>query len=285
MGKARPVPPARPRPSAGHDLAGRVTFGPIQTGLGHRMVLFGPGGIGKTTLAATAPGPVAFFDLDDSLSVLKPQLDESDACSDVRPVAGASSWNDMQQALNTGGWEEIRTIVIDSATKAEELALEWTLQRVPHEKGYQVKRVEDYGYGKGYQYLYETFLTLLGDLDRHVREGRHIILICHDCTATVPNPNGDDYIRYEPRLQSPSSGKSSIRLRVREWADHVLFIGYDLDVQDGKGRGSGTRTVYPCELPHCMAKSRTLADPMPLGKFDTTLWERLFGSPSPEKES
>jgi hypothetical protein len=100
----------------------------------------------------------------------------------------------------------------------------------------------------------------------------------------VPNPLGEDWIRYEPRLQSPSSGKSSIRLRTREWADHVLFFGYDIDVKDGKGRGSGTRTVYPCELPHCMAKSRTLADPMPLGKFDTTLWERLFGSPSPDKE-
>ena len=82
----------------------------------------------------------------------------------------------------------------------------------------------------------------------------------------------------EPRLQSPASGKASIRLRVREWADHVLFIGYDVTVKDGKGKGSGTRTIYPCELPFCMAKSRTLAEPMPFPKYDTTLWTHLFGA-------
>ena len=69
----------------------------------------------------------------------------------------------------------------------------------------------------------------------------------------------------------------SIRLRVREWADHVLFVGYDVAVKDGKGSGSGTRTVYPNELPHCMAKSRTLSQPLPLAKFDLTLWNTLFG--------
>ena len=29
-----------------------------------------------------------------------------------------------------------------------------------------------------------------------------------------PNPAGEDWLRYEPRLQSPNSGKASIRLRV-----------------------------------------------------------------------
>ena len=105
-----------------------------------------------------------------------------------------------------------------------------------------------------------------------------MILICHDCTATVPNPGGDDWLRFEPRLQSPSSGKSSIRLRVREWADHVLFVGYDLAVKDGKGdpRTGSTRTIYPVERPHCMAKSRTLCEPLALKKFDATLWTNLL---------
>ena len=73
-----------------------------------------------------------------------------------------------------------------------------------------------------------------------------------------------------------AESKAAIRLRVREWADHVLFLGYDVDVRDGKGTGSGTRTIYPCELPHCMAKSRTIADPLPLTKFDTSLWTQLI---------
>ena len=142
-----------------------------------------------------------------------------------------------------------------------------------------IRRIEDYGFGKGWQHNFETFLTLLGDLDRHVRAGRHVVLICHDCTATVPNPKGEDWLRYEPRLQNPSSGKASIRLRVREWLDHLLYVGYDVTCEkrdNGKGSGSGTRTIYPQELPFCMAKSRSLAEQVELTQFETTLWNKLF---------
>lgn len=70
-------------------------FGDISEVFGHRIVCYGPGGIGKTTLCATAPPPVAFFDLDDSLSVLKPQL----AGLDVRPVNFDGSWMGMLNTL------------------------------------------------------------------------------------------------------------------------------------------------------------------------------------------
>jgi hypothetical protein len=221
---------------------------------------------------------VAFFDLDESLPRLKGQLAESGLNLQLRPIPNINSWQDIRDALHAPGWDEIKTIVIDTLTKAEEMAVAHTLATVPHEKrDVQIKRIDDYGFGKGYQHVYETFLTLLGDLDQHTRAGRNVILICHDCTATVPNPRGEDYLRYEPRLQAPPSGKASIRLRVKEWADHVLFIGYDVDVTGRKGKGQGTRAIYPCELPHCMAKSRTLTDlDIPLVKYDTTIWQRLL---------
>jgi len=37
-----------------------VKFGEIATNLGHRVVLYGTGGIGRTTLASFAPRPVAY---------------------------------------------------------------------------------------------------------------------------------------------------------------------------------------------------------------------------------
>ena len=264
-------PPAKPAPRSA------VSFGAIPDSPGHRIVLYGPGGIGKTTLAATAPGPVAFFDLDESLPRLRSSFEQSDLKLDLRVIAGVRSWQDMRDTLHAPGWDEIKTIVIDSATRAEELAAEHVVRTIPHNKSNRkVERIEDYDYGKGYQYLYETFLTLLGDLDQHTRAGRNAILVCHDCTNTVPNPTGPDWLRYEPRLYCSSSGKAAIRLRVREWADHVLFLGYDIDVHDGKGKSKGSRTIYPWELPHCMAKSRTMADTLPLTKFDTSLWTQLL---------
>ena len=263
MSKAPPKQPV----SAANTL--RLEVAPAHTG--HRIVIYGPGGVGKTSQADLAPGPVVSFDLDDSLGVLQP--------ANTKRVAGIEGWDDLRKALNGPGWNDIRTIVIDSGTKAEELALAWVIGNIPHEKGAgkTIKRIEDYGYGKGYQHLYDTFLVLLNDLDQHARAGRHVIIVCHDCTASVPNPSGEDWIRYEPRLQSPSSGKASIRLRVREWADHVFFLGLDVVVKDGKAAGRGTRTLWPVEMPHCMAKSRTLADAMPIELGKTTLWDALLG--------
>ncbi len=253
-----------------------VAFGSVRSSGGHRTVLYGPGGIGKTTLAAIAPGPVAFFDLDDSLGGLAGQLPGVD----IRPVSGANNWQAIRDALHAPGWDEIRTIVIDSATRAEELATDWVIANVPHEQNKRVQRIEDYGYGKGYRHIYDTFLTLLADLDAHVRAGRNVILVAHEATEKHPNPQGEDWLRAEPRLQHTS--KNSIRERVRDWCDHLLFVGYDVEVKDGRGRSSGTRTLWPTEQPHCMAKSRTLADPAEVLKHDATIWNLIFGQKGDE---
>jgi hypothetical protein len=279
---ATPIPtrrigPTAPPVQAQPELRKQVTFGQIQKASGHRILLYGPGGIGKTTLATLLPGPVAFIDLDESLPRLRPQLDAAGRTANIMPVDGVRDWAALRGVLQADGWEGVKSIVIDTATKAEELAIAWTLENVMQD-GKRCTSVEGYGYGKGYGYVFDTFLCLLGDLDRHSRAGRNVVLICHDCTSTVPNPSGEDWLRYEPRLQSPASGKASIRLRTREWADHVLFVGYDVNVtKDGKGQGSGTRTIYTAELPHCMAKSRSTNEQLPLDGDGSEVWAKIIG--------
>jgi hypothetical protein len=249
-----------------------VQFGEVAGSSGHRVLLYGPGGIGKTTLASQLPGPVAFIDLDESLPRLRSQLEESGRMANIMPVTGIHNWQTLRDVIQADGWEKVRSIVIDTGTRAEELAVAHTLENVLAD-GKRVTSVEGYGYGKGYGFVFDTFLPLLADLDRHARAGRNVVFVCHDCTSTVPNPAGEDWLRYEPRLQSPNSGKASIRLRVREWADHVLFVGYDVSVgKDGKGSGRGTRTLYSAEVPHCMAKSRTTQETIPLGNDGETVW-------------
>ena len=101
-------------------------------------------------------------------------------------------------------------------------------------------------------------------------------LTCPDCR--MPNPVGDDFIRYEPHLQAPKSGKASTRNRVIQWADHVLFVGYDVIAKDGKGRGAGTRTIFTDELPDHIAKSRSVHAALPFtSPEDGAIWDLIFG--------
>jgi hypothetical protein len=239
----------------------RVQFGTIAAAAGHRILIYGPGGIGKTTLCSKLPGKTAYYDIDESLPRLRSQLDTGN----LFPVT-ASSWSDVRATTQQDGWDEINNIVYDSGSMLEQWAVAHTLATVKTDKDKYPASVEGYGYGKGFQFVYDTFIPLMGDLDRHARAGRNVIIVCHDCTHNVPNPNGEDWLRWEPRLQDPASGKASIRLRLKEWVDHCLFLAWDIDVnKDGKGKGCDSRTVYTKETPFCMAKSRTTQDTIPLG--------------------
>ncbi len=237
---------------------------------GQRIGIYGPGGVGKTSLAALlGKGSIkpVFIDLDEGSHEL-----------DVARVSGIETWAYLTDALaQTSLWSDYGAIVIDSITRAEGMALAHTIETVPHEKaGNTIRRIEDYGYGKGYQHAFEVFKDLFDFLDIHADAGRHIILIAHECATNVPNPAGEDFLQYQPRLQSMSSGKASTRHHVKEWLDHLFFIGYDVVSKDGKGAGSGTRTIYPQERPTHWAKSRKLRDPIEYKDGGLELWKALF---------
>jgi len=231
-----------------------------------RVLLYGPGGIGKSTLASMAPGAV-FLDIEGGTGEL-----------DIPRVEGIGNFADLRACLQSTALDAYQTIILDSATKAEEWAVAHVLGHVKHEKGHRVDSLEGYGFGKGYAHLYDAFLLLLADLDSQVRRGRNVVLIAHECIVDAPNPFGDDFIRYEPHLQNPKSGKNSIRNRVVQWADHVLFLGYDVLAEDGKGRGGGTRTIYTSELPSHIAKSRRASMAVPYtSPEDGEIWETIIG--------
>jgi hypothetical protein len=208
-------------------------------------------------------------------------LDDGSRYLDVQRVSPTpANFDELRSALwalpKHKSFSRFDAVVIDSATVAEEFGLAWTLENVPHEKGHTVKSIEGYGYGKGYTHNYEAFLLLLGDLDQLVRLGKHVVLIMHELTEKVPNPGGEDFLQYQPRLQSPPKvGKT--RERVKEWLDHLFYISFDMFVTpDGKAEGSGSRTVYTEELPTHWAKSRLLSGTYTYDLDNFTLWHDLF---------
>jgi hypothetical protein len=269
-----PVKAMPARPSAPVAEKETVTFTKIEKDTtGDRIVLYGSGGTGKTTLACSLPGPVAFFDFDKSLEKLGKQPGADKLLENVIEIKGVETWDQLRRKLQAAGWDSIRSIVIDSLSVAQAMAITWMFENIK-EKGAAVTRMEDYGYKAGYRHLFDTFCLLFADLDAHVKAGRHVVLICHDADSKVPNPQGLDWLRSEPRLENEKN--CQLRFRIKEWADHVLFVKLDVNVgKDGKGQGCGTRTVYTSELPHCMAKSRTTQGDFALIEGDD-FWSKVI---------
>jgi hypothetical protein len=217
-----------------------------------RIVIYGTGGIGKSTLAAWLPAPI-FLDTEKSTKKL--------------PVAReyVGSWPELRgkiAAIEASPPQGARSVVIDTVSVAEELAREYVIETRRTEKGNAVDSIEGFGWGKGWKFVYEEFNALLADLDRLNAKGLVVCLTAHVVAAVVPNPAGDDWLQWQPFLYpGDKKGDANIRNRVKNWAEQVLFIGYDTFVPDGTGKaqGSGTRTIYTGELPTHIAKSRSKA--------------------------
>jgi hypothetical protein len=237
--------------------------------------VYGVPNIGKTSLASLLPAP-AFIDLDRGSWHLDVQRVGPAPLPDGKPAAW--TWEMIRAALAADHlWEGVQTIVVDSGTRAQQIAWDFVVRTMTTDRGDPVANIEAFGYGKGYQHGYDKYLALLADLDRHVRLGRHVVLVCHACVDNRPNPAGDDFPRHEPDLYTSRSGKASIRNRVIEWADQMLFLNYDVivDSKSGKARGGTTRTIYTTEMPSHLAKTRPNINPTPFVHGDDTIWRTL----------
>lgn len=259
-GTARPAPPAAPerRQKATQQKAvgRRKLFQPRALELSSgcvegldRTVIYGTGGIGKSTLAAYLPAPL-FIDVEAGTRRI----------NITREVA--RTWEDLRStlaAIEADPPKGIKTIVVDTISRAQDLAQNYVVENYTTEKGQAVESIEGFPYGKGWQYIAEEMLLLLADLDRIAdHKGLSVCLIAHEVATNVPNAAGEDFLRFEPNLYlGDKRGHGNIREYVKTWADHVLYVCYDIHVQDGKALGSGTRTVFTAELPTHIAKSRT----------------------------
>lgn len=261
-----PPPPPGARPSIrAFEVGSGIVTSP------QRVVLYGSGGIGKTTLVSllTEIGKrPLFLDVESGtgrLAVDRVESKHLQAFADVRAALCSDSL-----------WADHDVVVIDSLSKVEDMAAVHVCEEAGKDKIEDV----DGGFGKGYRRLYETILSLLTDLDTHVRAGRDVVLIAHETKASVPNPHGEDFLRYEPRLYQ--ANKHSVREKVKEWADHLLAVLYDVSTKEGKATGHGSRAIYLKELPTHVAKSRDNHAPdervesMPYDEGDPAIWRYLF---------
>ncbi|WP_199925704.1 ATP-binding protein [Paenibacillus bouchesdurhonensis] len=230
-----------------------VTSGIVETA--QKVVLYGPEGIGKSSLAAQFPNPV-FIDTEGSTKQL-----------DVQRLPKPSSWEMLKQQVawvKQQGKSRFGSLVIDTVDWAEMLCVDSVC--ATHNKN----GVEDFGYGKGYIYVAEEigrFLNLLSDI---VEAGIHVILTAHSQIVKFEQPDEmGAYDRYQLKLGAKTGSRTAPL--VKEWADIVLFINYKTFsvAVDDKGKKNkaqgGARTMYTTHHPAWDAKNRHgLPDELPL---------------------
>lgn len=219
-----------------------------------KVVLYGPEGIGKSSLAAQFPNPI-FMDTEGSTTEM-----------DVQRLAKPTSWEMVRQQVNWVKQQSGRfgTLVMDTVDWAEMLCAESVCAQ------YGKKGIEDFGYGNGYVYAKEEFGRFLNLLSDVIEAGIHVVLVAHSQIIKFEQPDEmGAYDRYQLKLGKKTSSQTAPL--VKEWADMVLFINYKTFsvATDDKGRKhkgqGGARTVYATHHPAWDAKNRHgLPDEFPL---------------------
>jgi hypothetical protein len=248
-------------------LQSLLTRGPVPRP--QKAVLYGPEGIGKSTLAAAFPSPV-FLDTESGTHHL-----------DVVRFPEVKSWSDatqsVQQLASTA--HEFKTLVIDTVDWLEKRLAEDICRRS------NKSSIEDFGFGKGYVIVAEEFAAFLNSLDSLMRnKGMHVLLLAHATIKKFEQPDAaGSYDRYELKLSK------QVGPLVKEWCDLLLFGNYFTRVaenESGRKRGVGgrERVLYTTHTAAWDAKNRHgLEEKLPF-VFDALA--PVFGkAPSPQVQA
>ncbi len=205
-----------------------------------KVVIYGPEGVGKSTLAGQSPDPV-FLDTEGGTHHL-----------DVARLDSVATWEEITATIAQLGKSEhpFRTLVIDTADWLEKRLAEHLCRKSNKES------IEDFGYGKGWVILTEEFARFLNSLDALTGRGMHVVFLAHVTVKKFEAPDqAGSYDRFELKLSK------SVAPLLKEWADVVLFANYVTRIAEkdsGKTRGVGgkERVLYATHTAAYDAKNR-----------------------------
>jgi len=231
-----------------------VTRGPVVKPL--RLLVYGVDGIGKTTFAAGAPSPV-FIGLEDGTATL-----------DVPRFPEPQSWLEVLAAVDELASVDhgYKTLAIDTLDWLEPLCWSHVVGSGKRTKdGKLIDSIEGFEYGKGYTAALDEWRVLLAKRDRlRSSRGMTTILVAHAWIKLFNNPSGENYDRYEIKLNAKAGSL------VREWSDAVLFAThedhtYGTKGERKKGISTGARILHTTRRPAFDAKNRhDLPETIPL---------------------
>ena len=204
-----------------------------------RTVIYGPEGIGKSTLASQFPD-VVFVDFEHGTDSM-----------DVARFDTPEDFDGVLALLNIISQEDVcKTVVLDTADKLEQLISRHVCLK------YGISSIEDVGFGKGYTYLAEAWIELMKVCDKVIDSGKNIVFVAHAQMRKFEQPDEmGAYDRWELKLSKKTSPL------LKEWSDMLLFCSYKTNVvTDEKTKSKkavgGKRIMYATHNPCWDAKNR-----------------------------
>lgn len=244
----------------------KMVFKKPDTEVGHRVLIYGKPGCGKTTMMLKGlPRPLVAFDFDNSINILlaKPQNESGIDPTDIyladipRDAEGRLDYgalltvlrdatvlqDDEKTRLISDDWKGIRSVLIDTMTFAEKAIEPYMFehpQKYPtgNKDKTRATSLADYGFRAGNifkQDLYQILLDYLANLALcHVNVG----LVYHTAVGKVPNLDSPDGYALQYQPDSWVQGKTSLAETAMGWCDHVGYIKAD-SVMDTIKQGVG----------------------------------------------
>lgn len=192
-----------------------------------RATIYGPEGVGKTTLAAQFPDALILDTEDGSRHLDVARV----SCADFAALEGAM--HDLHRDAHG-----FRTVVIDSADWAERSLIDSIVRAAGK------KSIEDFGFGKGYVMVQERVAKFLAVADGLVARGLNVVFVAHAAVKrTSPPDQTDGFDRFELKLSK------QVAPLFKEWSDLLLFLNYRMKLIEGsdgrkKALGGRERVMY-----------------------------------------
>lgn len=201
--------------------------------------VYGVPGIGKSTLAASAPNPL-FLDLEGGLTRI--DGDKSPRIND---------WKELVEAMRFAFSSDYSSIVLDTIDGLEDIIR----RTVCEANGW--KSIEAPGFGKGFSVMQEKFHEFLTMCESLKSKNKNVLFIGHELIKTHTAPDRDSYDRYILKMNQKLASVLVGRV------DAVLFCQYEAHVKADKSNedrlraiGTGRRIMQTQEAPAWIAKNR-----------------------------
>lgn len=218
-----------------------------------KIVIAGPGKVGKTTFAANAPNSIGILTEEGADDV------------DANAFPLCQSLDDVYSAIGVllNEPHDFQSVWLDSLDWLEPLV--W--KHVAAANGWE--NIEAPGYGKGYMAAAQEWRTALEGFEAlRTQRNLAVILICHDKVKHFDSPLDEGYDRYELKLHERAGAIVSEWADVIGWANHENYTRRvkTVDKKDeAKAATTGKRILHVEPHPAHMGGNRFGLKNMELG--------------------